>query len=120
MQQFIFIAAILVLVSGLYVMISSDNYLKKLLGLGIFQASTLVFYIALGKKASGIVPIDICQDASSCAYQFASPLPHVLMLTAIVVGFSTLAVGFALILQIKQEYNSISEQEIILSDEEKE
>ena len=113
MQQYIFIFAIFILASGLFVMITSDNYIKKIIGLGIFQSSVLVFYIALGKIKQGIVPIDICMTVPNCNHVFSNPLPHVLMLTAIVVGFATMAVGFALIKQIKQQYGSISEQEII-------
>ncbi|MGC0372103.1 MAG: hypothetical protein DGJ47_000808 [Rickettsiaceae bacterium] len=112
MHNIIFILAILVLTSGLFIMITSDNYIRKIIGLSVFQASVLIFYIALGKVNAGVVPIDICQGAQQCAHNFSSPLPHVLMLTAIVVGFATMAVGFALIVQIKKEYGTISEQEI--------
>ncbi len=120
MQQYIFICANFILASGLFVMITSDNYIKKIIGLGIFQSSVLVFYIALGKINQGIVPIDICMNVANCHHTFSNPLPHVLMLTAIVVGFATMAVGFALIKQIKQQYGSISEQEIIEQMEEEE
>lgn len=120
MGQVIFIFAILILVSGLYVMLTSDNYFRKIIGLSIFQASVLVFYIALGKARDGIVPIDVCYGSEHCDYVFSSPLPHVLMLTAIVVGFATMSVGFALVIRIKKEYGSISEEEIVIKNGDKE
>lgn len=92
-------------------MITSDNYIKKIIGLGLFQNSVLVFYIALGKAKDGVVPINLC-NTIDCNYIYTSPIPHVLMLTAIVVGFSTLSVGLALILQIKREFGTINESEI--------
>ncbi len=112
MHNWIYITAIIVLSSGLFIMLTSDNYVRKIIGLSIFQSSVLIFYIALGKVKGGIVPINICENMDHCPHAFSSPLPHILMLTAIVVGFATSAVGFALILQIKREYNSVSESEI--------
>ncbi len=114
MTNIIFFFAILVLVSGLFIMLTSDNYIKKILGLSVFQQSVLIFFVALGKVSNGIVPIDICAGAANCKYNFSSPLPHVLMLTAIVVGFSTLSVGLALIYKMHKEYGSVLESEIIL------
>ena len=61
---------------------------------------------------TGILPIDICAQLSNCPYNFSSPLPQVLMLTAIVVGFATMSVGLALIYQIYKEYGSILESDI--------
>jgi multicomponent Na+:H+ antiporter subunit C len=93
-------------------MLTSDNLVRKIIGLGVFQNSILIFYIALGKIEDGIVPIDLCPHASTCPHVFSSPLPHVLMLTAIVVGFATISVGLALIYQIHKEYGTILESEI--------
>jgi multicomponent Na+:H+ antiporter subunit C len=112
MQNIIYFFAVLVLATGLFIMLTSDNYLRKIIGLGIFQSSVLIFYIALGKMHIGIVPIDICANLSDCPYNFSSPLPHVLMLTAIVVGFATMSVGLALIYQIYKEYGTILESKI--------
>lgn len=109
MQNIIYFFAALVLVTGLFIMLTSDNYLRKIIGLGIFQSSVLLFYIALGKVSGAILPIDICSNLVNCPYNFSSPLPHVLMLTAIVVGFSTMSVGLALIYKIYKEYGTISE-----------
>lgn len=112
MSNLIYFLAVAVFSSGLFIMLTSDNYIRKIIGLTLFQSSVLIFYIALGKIKSGIVPIDICIDIHNCAYNFSSPLPHVLMLTAIVVGFATMSVGLALVFQIKKEYGTILESEI--------
>ena len=93
--HFIYLVAVIVFACGLYIMLTSENYIRKIIGLGIFQNSILIFYVALGKARGGIVPIDVGSAAT-----YSSPLPHVLMLTAIVVGFATLAVGLALALRI--------------------
>lgn len=112
MHNLVYLLAVIILTSGLFIMLTSDNLVRKIIGLGIFQSSVLIFYIALGKTADGIVPIDICADTQICPYIFTSPLPHVLMLTAIVVGFATMSVGLALIYQIHKEYGTILESEI--------
>lgn len=116
MLNIIYFFALIVLTSGLYIMLTSDNYLRKILGLGIFQSSVLIFYIALGKAKSGIVPIDICNGAANCQHVYSSPLPHVLMLTAIVVGFATMSVGLALIYRIRDEYGTVLESEIDIKE----
>ena len=99
-NNFIYYIAMLMLSSGLYIMIVSKNHFKTLIGLGIFQNSVLIFYIAIGKMFDGKVPI--IEDAAVESW-FSSPLPQVLMLTAIVVGLATTSVGLALILKIKTE-----------------
>lgn len=93
----IYFVALIVFISGLYIMLTSKNYIRKIIGLGIFQNSILIFYVALGKASGGVVPVD-----AGSGVTYTSPLPHVLMLTAIVVGFATLAVGLALALQINR------------------
>ncbi len=118
MQNLIYFFAVIILSSGLFIMLTSDNYVRKIIGLGVFQSSVLIFYIALGKTKNGIVPIDICADTVECIHTFSSPLPHVLMLTAIVVGFATMSVGLALIYQIHKEYGSVLESKINLAGEE--
>lgn len=116
LSHLVYILGIITLSTGLFIMITSDNYIRKIIGLSIFQSSVLIFYIALGKVAQGIVPIDVDLHVNTnldiSQHIFSSPLPHVLMLTAIVVGFATMSVSLALILQIKKEYNSISESQI--------
>ena len=85
------------------------NLVKKLVGLSIFQTSVFMFYITLGRVSGGTAPI--LTDAPDTLY--SNPLPHVLILTAIVVGVATTALGLALILRIKEAFGSIEEDEIL-------
>jgi multicomponent Na+:H+ antiporter subunit C len=96
----IYVLAVIVLCTGLYIMIVDNNYIRRIIGLGIFQTSCLIFFISLGKVNIGIIPFEKCNGIENCAYIYSAALPHVLMLTAIVVGFSTLSVGLALIYRI--------------------
>lgn len=96
-----------VMMVGLYTLISRSNLVKKLAGLAMFQTAVILFYVSMGKVTGGTVPI---VDAD---YQiYSNPLPQVLMLTAIVVGVATTALGFALIIRIKETYGSVEEDEI--------
>jgi len=102
---------IFVAIAGLYIVIARGNLIKKLVGLAIFQTSVYLLYIAPGKLIGGTAPI--------VAEQFriySNPLPHVLILTAIVVGVATLALGLALVVRIREAYGSIEEDEIIERD----
>lgn len=112
MLNIIYFFAVIVLVAGLFIMLTSDNYVRKIIGLSIFQSSVLIFYIALGKAYNGLLPLDICRGDPNCPYTLSSPLPHVLMLTAIVVGFATMSVGLALVYRIYNEYGTILESKI--------
>lgn len=96
---------------GLYVVISHGNFLKKLIGLSLFQVGVFLFYVSLGKKEGGSAPI-ISDDVGT----YSHPLPSVLILTAIVVGVATLAVGLALAVRIFEAYGTVEEDE--LPDEE--
>ena len=100
-------AAIVLAMIGLYAIISPSNLIKKLIGLGIFQSAIFLIYITVGKVEGGTAPII---DAAYGVY--SNPLPHVLILTAIVVAVSTLAVGLALTVAIKQAYGTVEEDEI--------
>lgn len=110
MGNLIYFFSIFIMACGLFVMLVSDNYIKKIIGLGIFQNSVLIFYIALGKVQNGIIPIEISRTLGNnieYSNNFSSPVPHVLMLTAIVVGFATMSVALALIYQIRKQYGSL-------------
>ena len=103
-NNLIYISAIFALCSGIYMILSNKSYFKKLIGLGILQNSVLIFYISFGKIKSGTVPIIVAENVI-----YSSPVPHVLMLTAIVVGFATMSVGIAIMYKIKEEFGSIDE-----------
>ena len=100
-------ATILLMVAGLYVVIARGNMVKKLIGLSMFQSSVYLLYILPGKLIGGTAPI---VGAGYSVY--ANPLPHVLILTAIVVGVATLALGLTLVVRIKEAYGTIEEDEI--------
>jgi multicomponent Na+:H+ antiporter subunit C len=82
---------------------------KKMIGLNIFQTSVFMLYISMGKVSNGTAPI-LTGDSSTV---YSNPLPHVLILTAIVVGVATTAVGYALIIRIQESFNTIEDDEII-------
>lgn len=98
---------IFLMMVGLYVVIAHGNLIKKVVGLNIFQTSVFILYISMGKVEGGAAPI--LDDAVTV---YSNPLPHVLMLTAIVVGVATTAVALALIVRIKEAYGTVEEQEI--------
>ena len=97
---------------GLYIVISKKSLLKKIVGLAIFQTSVFLLYITFGKIAGGTAPI-LTDNVNEI---YSNPLPHVLILTAIVVGVATTALGLALTVRINKAYGSINEDEISSSD----
>lgn len=104
-------AVVVLMVIGLYVVVARGNLIKKLVGLGVFQTSVYLLYIAPGKVFGGSAPI-IAEGITV----YSNPLPHVLILTAIVVGVATLALGLALVVRIHEEYGTIEEDEILDRD----
>lgn len=98
---------IFLMMAGLYVCIARGNLIKKLVGLSIFQTSVYLLYIAPGKIVGGTAPI-----IAAGFTVYSNPLPHVLILTAIVVGVATLALGLALVVRIHESYGTIEEDEI--------
>ena len=106
-----FAITIFLMVAGLYIVVSRGNLVKKLVGLAIFQTSVYLLYIEPGKILGGTAPI---LDPAFSVY--SNPLPHVLILTAIVVGVATLALGLALVVRIREAYGSIEEDEILARD----
>ncbi|MGB5623606.1 MAG: cation:proton antiporter subunit C [Gammaproteobacteria bacterium] len=97
------------LMIGFYAVVAKTNLVKKLMGLSLFQAAVFLLYITMGKITGGTAPI--LQKGVSDAI-FANPLPQVLILTAIVVGISTTALGLGVIVRIQEEYGSIDEKDI--------
>jgi len=102
---------VVLMVLGLYIVIARSNLIKKLVGLSIFQTSVYLLYIAPGKLIGGTAPI-IAENFSV----YSNPLPHVLILTAIVVGVATLALGLALVVRLHEAYGTIEEDEILVLD----
>ena len=96
---------------GMYVVMSNPNLVKKVIGLNIFQTAVFIFYISLGEREGGTAPI---LDPAFTFY--VNPLPHVLILTAIVVGVATTALALALIVRIYRAYETVEEDEIDAED----
>ena len=99
---------VLLMMLGFYTLIARGNLIKKMVGLNIFSTSVIIMYISLGKIRGGTAPILI--EGENVVY--SNPLPHVLMLTAIVVGVATTAVGLALAVRIKEAFGTVEEDEI--------
>ncbi|MEN8722819.1 MAG: cation:proton antiporter subunit C [Alphaproteobacteria bacterium] len=103
---------IVLMMVGLYAVIARGNLIKKIVGLNIFQTSVFMLYISLGKVDGGTAPI----LEEGLTRPFSNPLPHVLILTAIVVGIATTALALALVLRIKAAYGTIEEDELEEAD----
>jgi multicomponent Na+:H+ antiporter subunit C len=120
-------AVIVLMMIGFYTLIARGNLIKKLIGLNIFQTSVIMMYVSFGKIAGGTAPIlfesggDHALEGADAALStveaagfvaYSNPIPHVLMLTAIVVGVATLALGLSLVVRINEAYGTIEEYEI--------
>ena len=103
---------ILLMMAGLYTVISRGNLVKKIAGLNIFQTSVFILFISLGYITGSAAPI--LEDGVTL---YSNPLPHVLILTAIVVGVATTALGLALAVRIREAYGTVEEDEIHGQDE---
>jgi multicomponent Na+:H+ antiporter subunit C len=104
---------IVLMMMGFYMVIAQHNLIKKIIGLNIFQVSVFVFYISMGKIKGGTAPI-----LTGGNEVFSNPLPHVLILTAIVVGVSTTALALALTVRIKDAFGTIEDDEIDVLEKE--
>lgn len=111
---------IILMMIGLYAMIVKNNLIKKLVGMNIFQTSIILFYVSIGYKKGATIPIIEHAHKSGHggetlvihAADYINPLPHVLMLTAIVVSVATFGVALALAVKIYQRYQTLEEDEI--------
>ena len=104
--------AVVLMMIGFYITLSHGNLVKKIVGMNLFQTSMFLLYISIGNVAGGAVPI--LGDKADAVY--SNPLPHVLILTAIVVGVATTALGLALAVRIHEAYGSIEEDEILAQE----
>jgi multicomponent Na+:H+ antiporter subunit C len=128
-----YVLIILLMMVGLYVVFSASNLIKKMVGLAMFQSATGLFYIALGKVAGGTAAVVVKDPDTKAALAatldpayvaghgiegvvYSNPLPHVLILTAIVVGVATLAVGLALAVRIRESYGTVESGELARLD----
>ena len=110
---------IILMMTGLFIVVDKTNLVKKIIGLNIFQVSVFMFYVSIGKVTGGtppIFPMDSNYHVDQAAMQstlYSNPLPHVLILTAIVVGIATTSLGLALIVRIRESFNTIDEEDIL-------
>ncbi|MCP5074431.1 MAG: cation:proton antiporter subunit C [Rhodobacteraceae bacterium] len=108
---------IVLMMTGLYIVVARGNLVKKIVGLNVFQVAVFMLYISIGKVTGGTAPIfptDLQGHIEiDPAIVYSNPLPHVLILTAIVVGIATTSLGLALVVRIREEYDTIEEQDIL-------
>ena len=98
---------VVLMMTGFYIVIAHDNLVKKIVGLNIFQVSVFLFYITMAKIKGGTAPI-LAEGFTT----YSNPLPHVLILTAIVVGVATTSLGLALVVRIRDAYGTVEDDEI--------
>lgn len=109
---------IILLMAGLYAVMTRENLIKKVIGLNIFQSAVILFYVTMGRIHGGTAPIYTREDLERIAAGqdpaavYSNPVPHVLMLTAIVVGIATTALALAMVARIHEAYGTIEEDEI--------
>lgn len=99
----------LLLTIGLYGMLVKCNLVKKVIGLTIFQSAIILFFVLLAYKDGATVPVQDPRRVYELASNYVNPLPHALMLTAIVVGVATVGVAFALLIQIYKGFGTLDE-----------
>jgi len=107
---------IVLMMTGLYIVVAKGNLVKKIVGLNIFQTAVFMLYISMGKVVGGtapIFPVDMNIDPDVV---YSNPLPHVLILTAIVVGVATTSLALALVIRIREEYGTIEEEGVLAAD----
>ena len=114
-----YIIYILLMMIGLYAVLAKGNLIKKVIGLNILQTAVFLFYLSIGKVNNALAPIiwESNEEHVLAKVPYENPVPHVLMLTAIVVGVSITAVALALIVRMKRAYGTIEEPEILALDE---
>jgi multicomponent Na+:H+ antiporter subunit C len=111
---------IILMMIGLYAMIVKNNLIKKLVGMNIFQTAIILFYVSIGYKKGATIPIIVdahggghgAGEHAIKAAEYINPLPHVLMLTAIVVSVATFGVALALAVRVYQRFQTLEEDEI--------
>ena len=112
--HFHYLIYIVLMMLGLYAVLAKGNLIKKVIGLNILQTAVFLFYLSIGHVKDATVPV-VWLGQPDAVYE--NPLPHVLMLTAIVVGVSITAVALALIVRMKESYGTIEEFDILAADE---
>ncbi len=107
LEHFNYWVVVILMMTGLYIIIAHNNLVKKLIGINIFQTSIFILFISMGKVTGGTAPI-----LAEGVQQYSAPLPHVLILTAIVVGIATTALGLALVIRINKAFGTVEDDQI--------
>ncbi|MGF6375885.1 multicomponent Na+:H+ antiporter subunit C [Clostridiales Family XIII bacterium PM5-7] len=110
-EKGIYMLTIILFFLGMFGIAACGNYMKKLMCLNIMQISVIFFFLCLGQKSGGTIPVII--EGILDPDKYINPLPHALMLTAIVISLGTTGMGLALLMRIKEKYGSIEEEDII-------
>ena len=112
----IYVLVLILFFLGMFGMIICKNYMKKLMAMNIMQVAVILFFLCFGEKFGGMIPIlnDITTDPDA----YINPLPHALMLTAIVVSLGTTGVALALLMRLKDRYGSVEEDDLLRRVEE--
>jgi len=110
--KFIYWLILILFMLGIYGILNYNNFMKKLMAMNIMQVAVIIFFLALGQKIGGTLPILIGHGDPNVDH-YINPLPHALMLTAIVVSLSTTGVALALLMRIQKHYNDIEEDDIL-------
>ncbi len=114
-EKGIYMLTMILFFLGVYGIATCSNYMKKLICMNIMQVAVIFFFLCLGQKLGGTIPVTLSDIV--LAEEYINPLPHALMLTAIVVSLGTTGVGLALLMRIKDKYGSMEEEEIIKKED---
>ncbi|MBR4020712.1 MAG: cation:proton antiporter subunit C [Firmicutes bacterium] len=114
-EKGIYMLTMILFFLGVYGIATCSNYMKKLICMNIMQVAVIFFFLCLGQKLGGTIPVTVTDIV--LAEEYINPLPHALMLTAIVVSLGTTGVGLALLMRIKDKYGSMEEEDVIKKEE---
>lgn len=115
-ERGIYMLTLILFFLGMFGMASCGNYMKKLICMNIMQVAVIFFFLCLGQKNGGTIPVSL--EGLLDADDYINPLPHALMLTAIVVSLGTTGLGLAFLMRIKEKYQSLEEEDIIKKEDE--
>lgn len=114
-ERGIYMLTMILFFLGVYGIATCGNYMKKLICMNIMQVAVIFFFLCLGQKLGGTIPVTVADVV--LAEEYINPLPHALMLTAIVVSLGTTGVGLALLMRIKEKYGSMEESDVIKKED---
>lgn len=114
-EKGIYMLTMILFFLGVYGIATCSNYMKKLICMNIMQVAVIFFFLCLGQKLGGTIPVTLSDIV--LAEEYINPLPHALMLTAIVVSLGTTGVGLALLMRIKDKYGTMEEDDIIKKED---